>query len=770
LKHKIVGLEQQISTVSKHCRDLACIESSSRRESETVIPTEDGHELNSIKEQTEVSSLKRSDAVETKFIYKTSESHYRKSDDSVQKAFDDSNGKNVTTEKMADEAYAKEQKVKKKKSKSKQRLRAVEGSQPNLRKHQSQSAYENVVAYSTSSYHSLVNPRTNHGVKNSYPERHSNKKYQHREYGEEYPNHDHTRKPKDARRNFEKAANDNYRSKSRSKSKKRDLDEEFIAEIIKRQYRPITMFGKRVSDISQFSAPVCRDQEYPVRENILEGSELCSCCFDRRKKSRYEYEHDLSDMHSICDTRLYSSKRQTRNSHRRCCDLYSRHHNFHNNSQLYDLIPVKEKASPKFRRKMPVDEMIPYNYYKEVPPSPRTQRPKLNLKAQYYNEFEEYLEYKKSLGRSRSPKKYNRQAKPVEQFEGMESSYKSLYHERTPNQKPQPYKKLQNDSQVQHDADTKSSLLSPLYNVDQGNTTNESTLNKTQESDISADKTDKALSEIKNILQSFLQEIKKETAASQCDNSDMSTKNGEKCLNDFRQDSTKLNASMMPNGGLSVNTFGVPQCGMPSQYLPFTNPCCYPVFPICPVNCMQSGNGYGLPSPSFTCASCVNTAKEKDEAYSKSVNASKESANDKPSNETDQLIKEIYKFVAQKPSSDIKKGHRGKIDDASPRSTNDKKILTSRSIGESSRLSKHDAKVGTQKIKCYSKSCEAIGTRVTSDTYYTRTNPTYSDTVLERLSLEATGTTSDSEVSTESATVKKVSTLVFKLHELAYRM
>lgn len=751
-----MGIEQQLTEVNKHCRDLVCLESSSRKGSQTLVP--DRQDLPSLKEQSEIASDRRVHTYgnETKLLYKTSESHYRKSDDSdyIEKTYHGSKTKKDLriADEMAAEEY-KEIKLKKKKSKlDRGRYNAPDRSPRNLRKHKTKSTYENFGSSygATTSYHSLNDPRVGRRRCSESPRRCYEEEYINRHAFIE-PTPQEGRSKRQTIRHSPERLQEQYGGKHKRKSSKKktakDLNEDFIAEIIKRQYRPIKMFGKRESDISQFSAPVCRDQEYPIRENILEGSELCSCCFDGHKKSRYEYEYDLSDMRSICDTRLYSTKRRTEKRHRH----HKKHADNYNDSNQYDLVPVKEKSSPKSRRKFVAESMTSYGY-KEVPPSPRTNRPRLNLKAQYYTEFEEYMLQKKH--RNGSPKRLPKHIERSEICESNESS--TAVATCKDKRKTQPDTKIQNVNHIQHDVGTMSSLQSPLYINEPANTTQDSALNKSQETSSSGDKTDKALSEIKDILQSFLQEIKKETTVSQCDNSEINTKVGDKRLNEFRQDSTKLNTSVMPNSGHSVNNYSVPQCGLPPPFIqPFPNPCCYPMLPVCPMNCMQ--NGYMMPTPSFTCASCANNAKE--DVSHKTTSAPNESNNNvKNSSETDELIKEIYKCVAQSPLSNRRRDFFDKTKIQSPKDGK----MTTRSVGGSSKLSRHDAQVETQKIKCQSKSCEAIGSRFLSDTTYSRTNPSYSDTILERLSLEA-ATGSESELSSESTTVKKVHIFVLTI-------
>ncbi|CAG9783469.1 unnamed protein product [Diatraea saccharalis] len=739
LKHKINGLEHQLNEVNKHCQDLACLETSSPKDCPILVDTEDGTELASMKEQSEISSVKKSSAVETRLLYKTPESDYRKSSGRLSNVYDDPYSKcNVKLDKMVPEEYTKDDRLKKRKRRLDARLKAADGSQPRLCKHKTRSVYEKMVSnVSTSSYHSLIEPRTTHTCYNTDSVPHHEKKRNQRFYLEPKPMNTENRKTRRdlIKRNSPENVIKSYSRHKRKTNTSRDLDQDFIEDLIKRQYKPMKMFSKRESLLSQISAPVCRDREFSIREDIIEGSDLCSCCVDGRKKINHRYEKQLNDKRSICDTRLYSSKNQMRRKqHHRRDDVYNRHYDIYNDAEQYDLIPVKEKSSPKSRRKMFVD-ITPYSYYREVPPSPRTLRPKLNLKAQYYTEFEDYMMHRKNPKRKNySPHRYRMFPNNFES--NVPSDMFEYYKEK---RESQTSKKNREEKQVQHDAATISGPLSPKQN----NIANDNSFNKSHDSDLSENKTDKALSEIKNILQSFLQEIKKETV-SQCGNSDiMTSKTGDKCLNEFRPSSTKLNTSVVPESGLCVNNFGIPQCNMPPPFIPpFANTCCYPILPICPMNCVKSG--FILPSPSYTC-NCVNNSKDGQPNQN-------ESDTTKTGTETEQLIKEIYKVVAQNTNS-VRKNKNETID--SPKGCKDEKILTCRSAGGSCRITKHDVEVATQKVKCHSKSCEAIGSRLTSDTYYSRTNPTYSDTILDRLSLEATASNMESESSREQISIKK---------------
>ncbi|CAH0406735.1 unnamed protein product [Chilo suppressalis] len=750
LKHKINGLEHQLNEVNKHCQDLAGIETSSKNDCPILVDTEDGTEFASLKEHSDVSSLKKSSVVETKLLFKTPESEYRKSDDSggLGNLDNDPSSKyTVKYDNMPTNQYANKEKIKIK-NKMDDQLKVINESQPNLRKHKTQSAYEKIGSHATtSSCHSLNNHHTPYVRDTLYHGRHYEKKHRQRDCIDPIPTKaikvKKLKEPSIRRNSPQNVIH--YESKRKHKTKlSRNLDEDFIADLIKRQYRPIKI-RKRESGMSQISAPVCRDQEYKIREDILEGSDLCSCCIDGRKKNKiYPYNNGLDEKRSICDTKLYSSKNQMRRNHHHRKEVVYNKYDVYNDSEQYDLIPVKEKSSPKSRRKMFIDAPIPHNYYKEVPPSPRTQRPKLNLKAQYFTEFEDYMMHRNEYKRRNYSS--NRHRLLSNDFYSNESSDAMVYYKGK--RKSQLTKHFKNEQHVQQDIGTMSFPPSPVYHTEQNNH-NDNTFNKTQESDLPGNKTDKALSEIKDILQSFLQEIKKETVSvSHCGNSDMTpNKTGDKCINDYHPSSTKLNSSAIPESGLCVNNFSIPQYynKSPSFIPPYTNPCCYPILPICPMNCMQSG--FILPTPSCTC-NCVNSSKDAQLNPNES-NTAKSGTN------TEELIKEIYKFVAQNQNNDLRKDPEKKERLDSSKGRQDDKLLTSRSAGESSRVSKRDVEVATQKVKCHSKSCEAIGSRMTSDTLYSRTNPTYSDTVLERLSLEATASTTGSESSSEQINLKK---------------
>ncbi|CAH2074752.1 unnamed protein product, partial [Iphiclides podalirius] len=96
-----------------------------------------------------------------------------------------------------------------------------------------------------------------------------------------------------------------------------------------------------------------------------------------------------------------------------------------------------------------------------------------------------------------------------------------------------------------------------------------------------------------------------------------------------------------------------------------------------------------------------------------------------------------------------KAGTRGPEPEPAPN-----KELTSRSAGASSNPSLHDVIIGTSQMKCYSKSCEALEPNKEDDIMYS--NESYSDTVMEKLSLEAAAAkTSDFDFSSILDPTKK---------------
>ncbi|XP_049695207.2 uncharacterized protein LOC110374869 [Helicoverpa armigera] len=748
LKRKIVGLEQQLDEVNKQESDVYFQQNTPHeRESNSYIPLDVKREIDTINEQTESSYDRKLNGIETKFIYKSSEGNYKYEDSEYHQKPHDVNDSNATQD-MVDEFEGHISKVKNKKSK----LPKAAEYGAKLHKHRTRSVYENIASpNTTSSFHSLADPRMNHISTNpGYSGHPPDKNYYINEYaGPEPPS---LHKEKKYRENVKKNKVDLYKEAYDQKPSKirkqkhhnRELDQDFIADIIRRQYKPVTMFGKRESEISQISAPVCRDQEYPIRDEIQEGTELCSCCYDDKKHKLRQCE--LGEMRSICDTRLYSSKKRPRRKHRRV------HVDMFNNSDLYDLIPVKEKSSPKSRRKFTDDNMIAYEYYREVPPSPRTQRPRLNLKAQCNADFQDCMAQVKNSCRKGSPHRQRRQQVLVEPESDITTE--PVVAVKEPRKIHKHMKcQVEKEELCQQENCTMSSLQYPMYANEQANITVDTSFNKTQETEIPVDKTDKALCEIKDILQSFLHEIKKETVASQCDKSEVTSKTDDNCINILNEHSAKFNSSVMPNSRQNANYNA--GCNAPPAFMtPFQNPCCYPVMPVCPCP-MPMQSSYMMPSQSYTCTNCANATKEPshtEHCCNKNVTTTgtchtDTCHTDTYHTETDELIKEIYKFVAQKPAR--KKKCESSVDEHEARKA-EAKMLTSRSVGENSKLAKHDAKVGTAPLKCYSKSCEAIGSRISTDPYTTgTTNVSFSDTILEKLSLEVTQSSSDTEMETE---------------------
>ncbi|XP_038215343.1 uncharacterized protein LOC119834896 [Zerene cesonia] len=691
LKSKIDIIEQQLDKVSKHCRDLSCLENSIKR-AESSTTQNISNDKRSLSAGT--NSKKSLRGVETRIIYKTPKQDYIKSDESEYATKYQPNDKKKTINSRASPSKYNqdfEDRTSKqiRNNEKSDKKRAMSGIRPEKQK-----------LYRASSSINLYSPKDKDRTDPSCSGYHRSSKHKDSHHAERAIHHEQRERIKNDRRDMH-LIDDQHKSR-RKKHKLADFDEEFIADIIRRQYKPVQLFGRRLSDYSQFSAPVCRDQEFSPRNDLEEGSELCSCCYEgqRRVSHRYCNKHDVSDMRSICDARLYSSKR-----HKRYKQAYI---NNYNDSTVYDLVPVKEKTSPKSRRKFIEETLIPYECYKEVPPSPRTHRPRLNLKTQHYD-------YEDSI----APKRRNKQVpgrshKHNDIDEASEHSDNSFNENLHKKESLRPIKV--------HDTNLQCST-----NCTEPNNINNDTL-ITHVTESTTNKTDQALFEIKDILQSFLQEIKKETTLS---NTQI---NSEPIKSPETQTDQKNIPSQVQNTGqnfCTLNNLG--QCPVSPFMPPFTNPCCYPILPICPINC--SPNGYVLPTPSYTCANCANSSKET------TCHNNKSSSNHKhpqPYDETQELIKEIYKFVAQSPNTPTSK----RFNHANDHTANiEKKILTSRSVG-SSNASKRDVMVETPQMKCYSKSCEAIGSRMTTATYYS-TNPSYSDTVLEKLSLEVSDSSSE---------------------------
>lgn len=704
LKSKITSIEQELNKVSKHCQDLTCLQKNIVKESEQLH--KELSEVGSSRTNSKCSHLKK---VETKVLYEKPGSKFRIRDDKNNTV----NIKNYDSNMNHQPSQQNSQKFQRKI----QKLRNNEIEKQELHRKQRRAKSKQDIfppVHSTSSFHSLVTPKYRQYAEAGYSG------YLPKQRGHEHikiPNADFHRKKQiienDHRPN--KMYGQRHVKQKRNRQECSNIDQEFIEKIINKQYRPVKMFGRRDSDFSQFSAPVCRDHEFLIREEIQEGSELCSCCFDDNRKRRHRYvrHHDLSDMRSICDTRLYSSKKHHRHTYP------SRNIEDYHNSAYYDVVPVKEKSSPKSRKKFAEDNAIKY-FYKEVPPSPRTRRPKLNLKAQNYTEYDD-----------------------IEGSPGVSGRRHNYESESNISVQQEKLTRHQNVS-VQHQANvgTISGLQSPNF-VDERNKTNNDTTLSTELTETNVDKTDKALGEIKDILQSFLIEIKKESTHSGKSNN--TSKLDERNFNESHE-SDKLNSSITPNSG---NNFTMPQCNMHPFVQTLPSPCCYPIIPVCPMNYLQ--NGYMMPNPSMTCTVCAESSKER--ANTEKENKVKTEKDD-VNNETQELIKEIYKYVSQNskcPKKVDNFGDNSSNNACKNRNNNVEKIIfTNRSAGGCSKASKHDANVGTPHMRCISKSCEAIGSRINSDTYYS-TNASYSDTVLEKLSLHASQSSTESDVSTEVA-------------------
>lgn len=723
INHRIVGIEKQLQEVCKTCRDnLQGTNSVHSRILHT--PT---NSRNVISQREHGSSGTELKARDTTIIYSKSENHCQNSNPS-NCAFMTNHDidKKISNNTMNTGFY--EQGVNKvKKKKSKIINKDVEASP---QKHNTVSS-NFVSTYSTSSFHSLDQFRkmcyTTPDFSGNVAEKRKRTKAQNR--------------CKTHRKRSPKACEEKADYAKNRDSIRNELDQDFIADIIRRQYKPIK-FGRRNSDLSQFSVPVCRDREFCVTPdcyNILEEHQLCNggVCHNN-KLNRHS---DCSDIKSVCDARLYNVKKNARAKHHRMQpDAYD-------NSDIYDLVPVKEKSSPKSRRKIFEDNMR-ITYYKEVPPSPKTHRPQLNLKARC-TESDYNLEFGNNSGKRISNKHTMRHRETEDNYRRyvnrdgiiLPRNTRQANEDFIENYDPPEIQKRKINNNLKH-TDLQlanSNVIDGIYPV----LANEDVtapvvapLNKTQET-VSSDKTDQALCEIKDILQSFLLEIKKE-ASSHHPKSNVSTKMTESgnspldnanIMTSTRHSCSDFNSAHRPVGPLPPYVPAIPAFG---------NTCCYPLMPICPINCMQ--NSYAMPSGSSTQNNCVDKSN-------KTCNANID-ANE--TSETDELIKKIYNFVSQSPTFCRKNSSSREGRDSNQELRTGNKALTSRSVGGSTRFCRHDAKVGTPKRTCVSKSCEAI--KLPSES--SDANASYSDTVLDKLSLEATTQSlSETESSTEVSEV-----------------
>lgn len=732
LKHRIIGLEHQLNEVNKHCKDLAGLENSFRREADHFQEAEGRYDKETCVEHPSHSSSKQPISQDTKFIYKQSETHCPKCDESEA-------GNRVSNEcepihpsepfVTLEDYHAQLARIQKAKKIAARKKKHREYDQ-NIGKHRPFTA-ENLNSRVISSYESAERDREVLPFETTPSPRQRRSKHRHKE---QYPAQQKHTEPSD----FDQPRNKKRREKTKRRTGEVDpscyyhetrnkkeklstmLDRDFIADIIRRQYQPVQLFERRGSNLSQFSAPVCRDHEYRIRNDIQEGTDLCSCCYDDRQRQ-------FSDVRSVCDTRLYSSNRRCRNrSHRRHEDIY-------NDSAYYDVIPVKEKSSPKSRRKFVEENVFGRHYtcypYKEVLPSPRTHRPRLNLKAQLYQDYDDLIQAQQPVHRYvPRPKKHEGHYALVESDNTSEVVPIIYHREQAKIQKPI---NVLTNAQVHTDSNN---LQCTQIVHDQHYVVNQQqvspSLNKLQESN----QTDKALCEIKDILQSFLQEIKRDSS--------------QPLSEDCAKQSDKQTSNVLPETpncttDNNCNSYIAPTVAptappLPTSFVPtYPGQCCYPL--MCPVNCLQ--NRFVVPNPSVVaCHACINTTKEPIciECSSKVKGQStQENYECVKNHDFEDLIKEIYKFVA-KEQKQSKKKVRNKNNEKSEGMVEESdrgKDLTSRSVGDSLRLTQNDAKVGTPEFKNYSKSCEAFGSRLTSENYYTTTR---SDTVLDKLSLEVT--------------------------------
>lgn len=726
LKRKIFGLERKVSEVNKACDcQQSGLENVSRGESESTLRTE-------LDQEPEDHRGKQSPSPNYHRQYQSDSehlSHYS----SVQNVLD------TNYERIEDEAKPEMENAvfsdvslldhndtSCKKRISKHQLNF--GTSHALLHRPSVTTYENRVnAYSTTSVE-VANSKRNHKVRRSYqrPSRRDCVIHEATHNSLETENKLRDNKKQRTESPLKRFNLDRPKEKSKANLAENALDRDFIDDLIRRQYSPVRMFGRKSSEISQFTEPVCRDRIPPQRKNNnlrMQGDpDISSYYQEIQNRPQHVQNNGLNNKRSVCDARLYGNNRRSRSKRPKNFDAYD--------SKYYDIIPVKEKASPKSRRKFAEDNLFAQNrnsyydnrfeqdrglYYVEVPPSPRSNRPRLNLTANYYDQYDDNLMRIPPVKKARSPVRVRKRFVPVETDPTSDTQDQEVINQ----VRARP---VYSKQCVQEDLEEPPHEMYHRYSDVQDNfNINDTLFNKSQEA-CASDKTDKALCEIKDLLQNFLTEIKN-TAISKSDHCNLKNESIQAC------------EQMLPPTAAGFQNFNPMQGNVSSQipgpFLPpISNPC-YPLLPMCPIN-MQPG--YVMPTPSFTCTACMNNCTHCPTHKTSGNTPSKEN------NEIDDLIKEIHKLVANK---DQKSEFRSNMEDFNAR-TNGLNGF-SQSAGGSFQVQQQDAQVGTNKMRCYSKSCEAIGSKMVVEGY---PSTSYSDTVLERLSLNPSIDTITSETKT----------------------
>lgn len=706
LKNKIFGIEKKLSEISR-----ICMEKANGNSEDFIDVTPRNYEEDKLSQQ-----YSEQIPNETKVIFQPNSGHKIFNDDSESLPKSNEFINNIRSNERSNknhkdhESNAKNPVRKKRKVRKKSIVHTPEDIS-HLRKYKSYYQCNNVYNpnFSATSYHSLsiLTPREDKHVL-----RHSRKHKKHREtsYKKVF-----NYVPQEPLICYEDRIN--YKVKTNTANV--PLDSDFIENIIEKQYKPLKLFG-RTSNFSQISAPNCKDRDYNV--NTTMENSVCSSAFvDERFAFKRNYMNN-NNMGSICDTRLYSNKRISPPKPK----YYNKYIYNYNDSALYDIIPVKEKSSPKTRRKFEED-LIRHQYCRAVPPSPRTNRPKLNLQTQFVTESDisnfhtepnrhvNYYTESESVNSEMLLQKQNKllrkrlrkQMYSQEKFIDPEDFYKN-------NEQPAAEQLNKNENKLR--LNNNDALL---------------------DNSINCNKTDKALNEIKDILQTFLHEIKKEAATnSVSDKSDMTTPktNNNEQIQNTPMTTNSNNMNRAPNMGT---------CNLLNQPIQSFNPFCYSMLPVYPMNSMH--NAYMMPNNSVTCPTCIHT-KHNPATRTTAQNISPRS--DKTTKNkwlTEEVIKEIHKCIALKDTQT--KSPRINLNNKdSPRKSSYDGQITSRSVDKSNYISKCDAQVGTPRLKCYSKSCEAIGSKIMSDTNFGRNQGVHSDTVLEKLSLDARATRTFSDI------------------------
>ncbi|KAJ0180234.1 hypothetical protein K1T71_003638 [Dendrolimus kikuchii] len=405
--------------------------------------------------------------------------------------------------------------------------------------------------------------------------------------------------------------------------KNNTVNRTYINDMIRKQFK-LGMILEKLSDTSEFSSPVCRD-ENPTRPGPYSyESDVCSCCHGGFEDVDY-----ATNMHP----------NQTRGSQLQASTIYDK--GIYYDSSLYDVVPVKEKPVNLKRNidclKRKEDTVDIKCWPQNVRPKPRFQPYVVNYHTVIpTNDLGKTVRLNTKQDLKNITSKRDRKMQLAEQVNNDTSN--SCCVDLGEVQTKRVNKKLitkqlsESVGPVYKNAECLTTVI---------NNTDCQTTSFSVEDTRTFDKTEETLNNIKSILQSVLTEVKTNSQIKQSENKVKKDAVVQKGVSQTNMQGCSRLLNCLTYSPFSMNPYDA-TC---SRQMPAGHPCCS--IQQHPMKCMHNYPVFIQSPGRRRCSSCFRSSQiTKCHANNVTAATNTEDIKEEHSKETEKLIKEIYRSMA----------------------------------------------------------------------------------------------------------------------------